>query len=158
MKRILFVINPNSVKKNNSRVLKAIGLGIDPAKFIVNKVYTEWAEHAIQISRDAVEDKVDIIVAVGGDGRVHGAASLPQDLQGDLGGQRLAGGGHGRGGDDLAARGRHAVRGAGAVWRANTNGSGGRGATLTIFCATGTIRSILSRILLIQAIRRVKAV
>ena len=75
MKRILFIINPNSVKRNNSRVSKAIELGIDHAKFIVNKIYTESAGHAVQISKDAVEGKVDIIVAVGGDGTVNEVAS-----------------------------------------------------------------------------------
>jgi diacylglycerol kinase family enzyme len=75
MKRILFIINPNSAKRNKARISKAIKNGINHSIYDAKVVYTESAGHAIILSKDAVTDKIDIIVAVGGDGTVNEVAS-----------------------------------------------------------------------------------
>lgn len=75
MKRILFIINPNSVKKNRARITLAIESGINHSLYDVEVAYTQSAGHAISLSKDAVADKVDVIVAVGGDGTVNEVAS-----------------------------------------------------------------------------------
>ncbi len=75
MKRILFIINPNSAKNNRERISNAIKNGINHNAINVNVVYTESAGHAILLSKNAVADKVDIVVAVGGDGTVNEVAS-----------------------------------------------------------------------------------
>lgn len=75
MKRILFIINPNSAKKNKERISNAIKKNINHSLFEVNVLYTEYAGHAIIISKQAVADNVDVIVAVGGDGTVNEIAS-----------------------------------------------------------------------------------
>ncbi len=85
MKQILFIVNPNSVKKLRNRVEGAIGLGIDHNKYSVRIEYTRSAIHAANLSRDAVKDGVDIIAAVGGDGTVNEVASQMIDCNSILG-------------------------------------------------------------------------
>ncbi len=75
MKRILFIINPNSVKRNRDRISRAIKSGIDQRVFDISVTYTQSAGHAVTLSQDAVARKVDVIVAVGGDGTVNEVAS-----------------------------------------------------------------------------------
>ncbi len=75
MKRILFIINPNSAKKSKNRISDAISKKIDKSLFNVSIAYTKHAGHAIVLSKNAVADKVDVIVAVGGDGTVNEVAS-----------------------------------------------------------------------------------
>ena len=75
MKRILFIINPNSAKKSKDRISEAISKKIDNSLFDVSIAYTKHAQHAIVLSKNAVADKVDVIVAVGGDGTVNEVAS-----------------------------------------------------------------------------------
>ena len=75
MKRILFIINPNSAKRNRDRISRAIKSGIDKRVFDISVAYTQSAGHAVTLSKDAVASKVDVIVAVGGDGTVNEVAS-----------------------------------------------------------------------------------
>jgi len=85
MKRILFIINPNSARKNKERIFNAINNGINHKLFDVKVVYTEYAGHAINLSKDAVTDNVDVIVAVGGDGTVNEVASQMINTSSTLG-------------------------------------------------------------------------
>lgn len=75
MRRILFIINPNSAKRNRERIARAIESGIDHSIHEVSVVYTRSAGHAVTLSKEAVANKVDVIVAVGGDGTVNEVAS-----------------------------------------------------------------------------------
>jgi len=74
MRRIVFIINNNSVKKQDAAIRKAIADKIDNSNYDVSIVYTEYAGHAEIISKDAVENGTHIIVAVGGDGTVNEVA------------------------------------------------------------------------------------
>jgi len=85
MKRILFIINPNSAKKNRERISNAIINGINSSLFDVKIEYTKFAGHAITLSKNAVADKVDVIVAVGGDGTVNEVASQMINTSSTLG-------------------------------------------------------------------------
>ena len=75
MKNILFIVNPNSAKGNEERISRAIESRIDHNIFNVSVTYTQSADHAINLSKKAVAEGIDIIVAVGGDGTVNEVAS-----------------------------------------------------------------------------------
>lgn len=75
MKRILFIINPNSAGRYRDRISDAIRLGIDKQNYEVEEAYTEYAGHAVKLSKDGVDGNTDIIVAIGGDGTVNEVAS-----------------------------------------------------------------------------------
>ncbi len=85
MKHIFFIVNPNSAKKNIDRISNAISDGIDINKYKVSVAYTKSAEHATILSKNAVADKVDVIVAVGGDGTVNEVASQMINTSSTLG-------------------------------------------------------------------------
>lgn len=70
-KKLLFIINPNSGNKDASKVINTIPKYLDKDKYSYTFELTEYAEHATQIAQKAVIDKVDIVVAVGGDGIVN---------------------------------------------------------------------------------------
>lgn len=73
-KRIVFIINPISGGKRKVDLPKTIQTEIDKIKFDVNIRFTERAGHAGEISKQAVDDGIDIIVAVGGDGTINEVA------------------------------------------------------------------------------------
>ncbi len=74
MRHIVFIVNRNSVKKQNKSVTNAIEQKIDHKVNNVKVVYTEYAGHAEKLSRDAVQAGTDVVVAVGGDGTVNEVA------------------------------------------------------------------------------------
>ena len=69
--KVLFIMNPisGSIKKNG--IPKLIDQYIDKEKFEYNIRYTEYAGHAKKIAREAAEEGIDIVVAVGGDGTIN---------------------------------------------------------------------------------------
>lgn len=71
IKEILFIINPNSGHKNGADTIELIPKYLDENKFNYSYKLTTHAKHAIEISSKAVNDKIDIIIAVGGDGLVN---------------------------------------------------------------------------------------
>jgi len=71
MKKILFIVNPISGLGKQKRIEKWIDEGLDKSKFNSSIVHTTHAGHATELSKKAVEEGVDIIVAVGGDGTVN---------------------------------------------------------------------------------------
>lgn len=71
MKRIIFIVNPISGTQNKEVMLHSLEEKIDKAKYVWEVIYTERAGHAIEIASNAAKEKVDIVVAVGGDGTIN---------------------------------------------------------------------------------------
>ena len=74
-KKILFIVNPISGMHRRVKLAEAIKKHINTKKFISEVVETAYAGHAIELSREAVEKHVDVVVAVGGDGTINEVAS-----------------------------------------------------------------------------------
>jgi len=70
-KRIIFVINPKSGTSKKRSIPKLIEDYLDKDLFDFSIRETESAGHAVEIAKEAVIDKVDVVVAVGGDGTVN---------------------------------------------------------------------------------------
>ena len=70
-KRIIFVVNPISGTQSKKAILKWIDERTDRSVYDYSIVRTEYAGHATQIAASAVEDKVDVVVAIGGDGTIN---------------------------------------------------------------------------------------
>ena len=73
--RICFIINPVSGRRRHKNIVEQIYHDIDQKKFEVIIQFTEASGHAKQICKNAIKDKIDIIVAVGGDGTINEVAS-----------------------------------------------------------------------------------
>ncbi len=73
--RILFIVNPISGSRRRRNLVQLINDHIDRNKYDITIALTKYAGHAIEISRDAVKDNYNVIVAVGGDGTVNEVAS-----------------------------------------------------------------------------------
>ena len=74
-KNILFIINPISGVRRGNHLSNSIEKYIDREKFNYELKYTQYPGHAIKLSKEGVEKKIDIIVAVGGDGTINEVAS-----------------------------------------------------------------------------------
>jgi len=74
-KRILFIVNPISGIHRRVKLADVIKRHINTKKFIPEIRETAYAGHAIRLSREAVEQKTDVVVAVGGDGTINEVAS-----------------------------------------------------------------------------------
>ena len=70
-KRIIFVVNPISGTQSKKAILKWIDERMDRSVYDYSIVRTEYAGHATQIAASAVEDKVDVVIAIGGDGTIN---------------------------------------------------------------------------------------
>ena len=73
-KHITFIINPISGSHHRHDIPQMITEGIDAERFEVDIRFTEYSGHAAQITHECVEKKVDIVVAVGGDGTINEVA------------------------------------------------------------------------------------
>ena len=69
-KRIVFVVNPISGTQGKKAILKWIDERLDRSLYDYSIVKTEYAGHATQIAANAVTEKVDVVVAIGGDGTI----------------------------------------------------------------------------------------
>ncbi len=74
--KILFIINPisgvNKIQKD--KIEKLIDENLDKYKFDYEFKYTEKPNHATEISKQAVKNGFEIIVAIGGDGSINEVA------------------------------------------------------------------------------------
>ena len=70
-KRIVFVVNPISGTQGKKAILRWVDERIDRSIYDYSIVKTQYAGHASQIAAAAVQDKVDIVVAIGGDGTIN---------------------------------------------------------------------------------------
>lgn len=70
-KKIVFIVNPISgfvKRKLNERIIEQ---HLDKSQYDYQILFTEFPGHAIELSRNAAQNGVDIVVAVGGDGSVN---------------------------------------------------------------------------------------
>ena len=70
-KKIVFVVNPNSGTQGKRAILKWIDERINRTLYDYTIVKTQYAGHAEKIAATAAKEKVDIVVAIGGDGTIN---------------------------------------------------------------------------------------
>ncbi|MBQ6168050.1 MAG: diacylglycerol kinase family lipid kinase [Muribaculaceae bacterium] len=70
-KHILAIINPVSGTGSKDKIPRLIDTVIDQEKNDVSIIMTEYAGHATEIAAQAVQDGIDVVVAIGGDGTVN---------------------------------------------------------------------------------------
>jgi diacylglycerol kinase (ATP) len=80
-KKIRFIINPISGVGRQKLAEKAIARYFDFSSFESDVVYTDRAGHSRDLVSDAVREKINVVVAVGGDGSINeiGGALLHSD-------------------------------------------------------------------------------
>lgn len=82
---IVFILNPISGNHAKNEIPRMIDGTLDKSKFDYQVKFTEYAGHATEIARQCVEDKIDVVVAVGGDGTVNEVACALTHSQTALG-------------------------------------------------------------------------
>jgi diacylglycerol kinase (ATP) len=70
-KRICFIINPISGVSKKNNLPEIVLSNLDKTLFEPEFVYTNSKGHAIELTKQAVDNECEIICAVGGDGSVH---------------------------------------------------------------------------------------
>lgn len=70
-KRIIFIINPISGHGLKDEIPHLVHRYLDHTRYAHSIIYTEYPGHAQEIAKQAADDGVDIVVAVGGDGTVN---------------------------------------------------------------------------------------
>ena len=75
LRHILAIINPVSGTGNKDKIPRAIDNMVDREKNDVSIIMSEYAGHAHEIAAQAVDDGVDVVVAIGGDGTVNEVGS-----------------------------------------------------------------------------------
>lgn len=74
MKKVVFIINRNSVANTRQPVEEAIRNMTYNGKYDITIRYTEYPGHAIKLSSEALKYKAELVVAIGGDGTVNEVA------------------------------------------------------------------------------------
>lgn len=74
-KNILFIINPISGGTRKLNFPALANSALDLTKFDARFVYTQSPNHANELALEAIQNNIDIIVAVGGDGTINEIAS-----------------------------------------------------------------------------------
>ncbi|MFM6953939.1 MAG: diacylglycerol/lipid kinase family protein [Sphingobacteriaceae bacterium] len=74
-KKLLFLINPISGGKSKGRLPEYIHRELDASRFDYRYRFTEYVGHARELAKEAIEQQVDMVVAVGGDGTINEVAS-----------------------------------------------------------------------------------
>lgn len=74
-KRIVFIVNPYSGRRLQSRIRNSIDRFLNHRKFIYSIWFTEYPNHATELARKAASEGFDIVVAVGGDGSINEVAA-----------------------------------------------------------------------------------
>ena len=73
--KILFIVNPISGHHDKSEFPSIVEELIDKDKYDYTITLTEYGGHAAELTKKAIEDEYDIIVAVGGDGTINEVAT-----------------------------------------------------------------------------------
>lgn len=85
MKNIAFIINPIAGAINKRKLPKQIEKELDHSYWLENIVFTEYAGHATELSKQYAKMGFDAVVAVGGDGTVNEVAQGLRDTHTALG-------------------------------------------------------------------------
>jgi diacylglycerol kinase (ATP) len=72
--KLRFIINPISGSRDNSNIAELVKDNLNHDKFKYDIFYTERKKHAIELSENAVKEKIDVVIAVGGDGTLNECA------------------------------------------------------------------------------------
>ena len=73
--KILFIVNPISGHHDKSKFPSIVEKLIDKDKYDYTIALTEYGGHAAEMTKKAIEDQYDTIVAVGGDGTINEVAT-----------------------------------------------------------------------------------
>lgn len=73
--KILFIVNPISGHHDKSKFPKFVDELIDKDKYDYTITLTEYGGHARELTKQAIDNEYDIIVAVGGDGTINEVAT-----------------------------------------------------------------------------------
>lgn len=84
-RKILAVINPISGTSNKEYVPQTISGTIDNNKFDITVRFTNYAGHATELAKKAIEENFYAVLAIGGDGTVNEIASALRDSETALG-------------------------------------------------------------------------
>lgn len=74
-KSILIIVNPFAGHQSKSKIPTLIDKNIDKSKFHITIKETEYAGHASELAKQAKQEGLDAVIAVGGDGTVNEVAS-----------------------------------------------------------------------------------
>lgn len=74
-RRIQFIINPIAGGKDKTDFQDLVEKYLDPGEFDPHFYFTEYVSHGLQLAKDAVRKRMDLVVAVGGDGTINEVAS-----------------------------------------------------------------------------------
>ncbi len=80
-KIIWFVINPIAGGKNKNHIPSTIHKYLNIQMYDAHILTSQSAEHTLQLAKKAVEEKVAILVAVGGDGTINNIAKFTKNSQ-----------------------------------------------------------------------------
>ena len=70
-KKVYVIINPKSGTSNKISLIAKFAKAFDAKEYSVHYLLTGYAGHGYEIALEAVKEKIDIVVAVGGDGTVN---------------------------------------------------------------------------------------
>ncbi|NSL89123.1 diacylglycerol kinase family lipid kinase [Chitinophaga sp. Mgbs1] len=71
MKKILFIINRKAGTDREKRLEDAIGRHLPANQYAVEITHLQYLGHGADLAKEAVNNQVDIVVAVGGDGSIN---------------------------------------------------------------------------------------
>jgi diacylglycerol kinase (ATP) len=74
-KKILFIVNPISGGKSKTFIPSIIDRYLDHQKYDAHIIFSERIGHAFLLTKNAIENSIDIVTSVGGDGTINEVAS-----------------------------------------------------------------------------------
>lgn len=74
-RKVQFIVNPVAGGKDKTDFKQLVEKCLDLEQFDPHFFFTEYAAHGFQLAREAVENQMDLVVAVGGDGTINEVAS-----------------------------------------------------------------------------------
>lgn len=69
--KILAIVNPISGTGKQKGIDKILSHHIDSSRFLLNIEYTQYGGHACELSKQAIENNYDGVLAIGGDGTIN---------------------------------------------------------------------------------------